>query len=125
MRFLVDQAVSWQVATAMTSAGHDAIHVREVDMVEAADEEILACAVRDNRVIITQDTDFGTLLAASQAARPSVILLRMRDGHPKAHAAAILGVLDSVKQALEEGAIVVIGDANVRVRKLLWRRETD
>ena len=122
MRFLVDQAASWLIGAALTKAGHDAIHVRDLGMAEAADQDILAHAAQDNRVIITQDTDFGTLLAISQASRPSVILLRMRDGHPQSQGKAILSALESVEQALGEGAIAVIGDASVRVRKLMWRQ---
>ena len=118
MRFLVDQAVLWQVAAALVSAGHDAIHVRDIGMADAADEDILRRAVADQCTIVTQDTDFGTLLAASRATSPSVVLLRMADGRPSVQATAILSAMDSVAAAIASGAIVVIGDAAVRVRSL-------
>jgi predicted nuclease of predicted toxin-antitoxin system len=45
-------------------------------MQRATDDGVLACALRKHRVLITTDTDFGTLLALSGADGPSVLLLR-------------------------------------------------
>jgi predicted nuclease of predicted toxin-antitoxin system len=42
----------------------------------ATDDDVLACAHREQRVLITTDTDFGTILALSGADGPSVLLLR-------------------------------------------------
>ena len=40
MRFLIDQALSPALATELGRAGHDAVHVRELGMQAASDEEI-------------------------------------------------------------------------------------
>ena len=63
MRFLVDNAVSPDVATALARAGHDSVHVRERGSQDADDETIFAIAEREGRVLVSGDTDFGTLLA--------------------------------------------------------------
>ncbi len=118
MRFIVDQAVSWQVAEALTKAGHDAIHVRDVGRANAPDESILELAAADRRIIISQDTDFGTLLVRAGGKHPSVVLLRMRDARPETHARTILQNLPQIARDLESGAIVVIEDARIRVRRL-------
>jgi len=44
-----------------------------------SDRELLLLAARENRVIVSGDTDFGTLLAMSQGTSPSVILFRSRN----------------------------------------------
>jgi hypothetical protein len=49
-------------------------------MSEAPDEEVLAAARSAGAVLISSDTDFGELLARSNAAEPSVILLRRQEG---------------------------------------------
>jgi predicted nuclease of predicted toxin-antitoxin system len=48
-----------------------------------ADEEIMALAAREERILISADTDFGELLANSPVLAPSVILLRRTDKRPE------------------------------------------
>ncbi len=85
----------------------------------ADDSEILQVAVDDGRVIVSADIDFGDLLASSNAADPSVLLLRRQDRRRAAELAAlILANLDEVAEDLESGAIVVLGQQRIRVRRL-------
>lgn len=118
MRFLLDQPVSWLIGKLLASAGHEYAHVRELGLASAADTLILARAAADNRVIITQDTDYGTLLAQSGQRLPSVILLRIRDGRPSVQATLLLEAMPTVEEPLREGAVVVVTEKAVRIRRL-------
>ena len=59
MRFLVENAVSPVVATLLTRAGHDALHVRTIELQRAEDIVIFDRAAAEDRIIVTADTDFG------------------------------------------------------------------
>jgi len=65
LRFLIDNALSPQVAELLCQAGHDAVHVRDFDMQDASDEAIFELAQQENRCLISADTDFGTLIGSA------------------------------------------------------------
>jgi len=79
VRFLVDANLSPRVATLLTAAGHDAVAVRDLGLATAPDGDILDRALADDRVIVSHDTDFGTLLAIRRQTKPSLVLIRSSD----------------------------------------------
>lgn len=122
-RFLVDNALSPALAVGLRTAGHDAVHVRDLGLADAPDAEIFDRAAADERTIISADTDFATLLATRGARRPSVILFRRRRGRrPAAQLATLRANLPGLAAALDEGCVVVIEDARIRRRSLPIQR---
>ena len=76
LRFLIDNALPPRLADLLRVAGYDAVHVRAYGIQAATDEEILARALQEDRIVVSADTDFGAILAAQEAERPSFILFR-------------------------------------------------
>lgn len=119
MKFLIDSALSPTVAGVLSAAGHDAVHVREYGMQQAADEVIFQRAASEQRIIISADTDFGTLLARRNERQPSVILLRRQTGRrPRQQGDLILANLKSMETPLATGAIAVLDQDRLRLRML-------
>jgi predicted nuclease of predicted toxin-antitoxin system len=119
VRFLLDQNLSARLASLLTDAGHDAVHVAALGLSRANDLTILDRAADEGRVLISADTDFSMLLAQAHRRRPSLILFRReRPRRAPAQATLLLGHLDRLTADLDEGAIVVLEEARVRIRRL-------
>lgn len=119
MRFLVDQNISPVVAEVLSEAGHDAVHTGDIGLATASDAQILEMAMAESRIIISADTDFGMLLARQATTEPSVVLIRLRSPRRAiALVSLLLANLDAVAVDLEAGAVVVLEDERVRVRRL-------
>ena len=119
MRFLIDNALSPLVAKRLREAGHDAVHVRDYGLQTAEDEEIFEKAAREGRVLVSADTDFGTLLALRQETNPSVVLFRrIHQRHPEAQVKLLLANFSNVAHALEKGCIVILEQTRIRIRPL-------
>ena len=119
MKFLLDQNVSPALVGLLADADHLAEHVRDLGMREAPDDVVLAAARDADAVLISSDTDFGELLARSNANEPSVILLRRQEGRRANEIASlIVANLQAVADDLASGAIVVLDDDRVRIRSL-------
>ena len=85
----------------------------------ATGQVLLAQARSESGVLISADTDFCTLLAREGADRPSIVLIRRLTGRRATEQAAIiLANLDVVAEDPDSGAVVVLTDEWVRVRRL-------
>ena len=119
MRFLIDNALSPVVAEGLRQANHDAIHVSDLGLAAADDETIVEHADRDQRVIVSADTDFGTILAMRNAASPSVILFRgATPRNPIGQVKLLIANLAAIAPSIERGAVVVLEPQRIRVRSL-------
>jgi predicted nuclease of predicted toxin-antitoxin system len=93
-------------------------------MQKAPDVEVLARAADEDRILISADTDFGTLLALRDEEKPSVLLLRRCPKHPDLQLQLLLAAMPVLEEPLSKGSIIVVEEKRIRVRRLPLGRWT-
>ena len=78
MKLLVDMNLSPRWVAALESLGIPAVHWSQLGPTNAPDEALMAYAAENDWVVLTNDLDFGAILAASAGRSPSVIQPRNR-----------------------------------------------
>jgi predicted nuclease of predicted toxin-antitoxin system len=110
--------ISPKTVESLRQQGWDTVRVSQLLPVNACDEEILGLARREDRVVVTQDLDFSTLLALGGYDRPSLITIRLSVSDPDTVARRLLEVLPRIEQTLRKGCAATVEDVTVRVRRL-------
>ena len=88
MRFLADEGVDESIVGAVRNDGHDVRWIAE-ELEGIKDNVVLEAAVRDARILITEDKDFGALVYRQQLHHRGVVLVRV-DGISNAEKARIV-----------------------------------
>lgn len=75
MRWLVDECVDAELVDQLRQRGYDVAYVA-ADGSGSTDPQILLRARSEDRVLLTEDKDFGDLVFRHRLALPGVVLLR-------------------------------------------------
>ena len=118
MKLLLDQGLPRSAATLLSERGIDTIHVGEIGLWAAEDAEIILQARQDERIVVTLDADFHSILAFNNASSPSVIRIRIERLRAKALTELLFDVLDQCQAELEQGAAVTVEPSRIRIRRL-------
>ena len=76
MKFLADECCDHGLVGALRQSGHDVLYVLESKR-GATDEDVLALAFDDRRIIITEDKGFGELVYRLKKPAHGIILIRI------------------------------------------------
>jgi len=116
MHFLADENFPSSAVAKLKAAGHDIVWVRAAAP-GSKDEDILALAVREERIILTFDKDFGEL--AGQAGLPvssGIVLFRLPMPAPADIGSVLLARIS--ERTDWSGHFSVIEPGRVRMRPL-------
>ncbi|OIO89635.1 MAG: toxin-antitoxin system, toxin component, PIN family protein [Anaerolineae bacterium CG2_30_64_16] len=114
MKVLLDTCVWGGVRQSLSAAGYDVIWAGDWKE-DPGDDEILALAYRERRVLVTLDKDFGTL--AFLHGRPHAGILRLVNLSTQQQISVCLTVLFRHGATLQAGAIVTAESNRIRIRQ--------
>lgn len=113
MKLLLDTCVSGSAKAELQAASHDVLWTGDL-VQDPGDEEILAQAHQEQRVLITLDKDFGEL--AIRRGLPHWGIMRLVNISARQQGAVCQHVLAQYGDELTRGAIITVEAGRVRIR---------
>jgi predicted nuclease of predicted toxin-antitoxin system len=117
MRWLVDECVDAALVTGLRDTGHDVVYVAE-SAASTGDAEILRLAQDQQRLLLTEDKDFGELVFRSRRPVPGLVLLRVDVAQSKLKWTRLSAAISAYGARLF-GRYIVVEAARLRSRPLL------
>ncbi|HVB46951.1 MAG TPA: DUF5615 family PIN-like protein [Burkholderiales bacterium] len=116
MRLLADESCDHAVVRALHAAGHDVLAIAE-SAPGISDEAVIERAVRDQRIVLTDDKDFGQLVYAAARSASGVMFLRFPAAARETMSRAVVELVND-RGATLAGTFVTVQPGRVRVSRL-------
>ena len=113
MKILLDTCVWGGVRINLEVAGHDVIWAGNWPE-DPGDEEILARAHKEGRILVTLDKDFGEIAIVRKIRHSGIV--RLVNFSARQQGLVCLRVIDTYGNALQAGGIVTTGPGHLRIR---------
>ena len=114
MKFLVDVCTASRVlCNSLIGGGHDVLSAAD-GYADASDEVLLALAYEQDRVLVTEDKDFGRLIFADRLPHRSVV--RLVGLNSMEQADAMRNLIEHHGGAMRSGAVIVVTKKLSRIR---------
>ena len=118
MKLLADLHISPRTVTFLRSLGHDVVRVSEIMPATSSDSEIVSRAKQEGRAILTQDLDFGNIIALSGESKPSLITLRLSTSRIEFVNERLSKILPEIEANVTMGTLLTVEDHSIRWRAL-------
>ncbi len=122
MKLVIDMNLPAEWVPTLAQHGFEAEHWSSIGSSEAEDSEIMEWANQNGYVVFTHDLDFGALLAASGADRPSIFQVRTLGVLPYQIETLVVAALRQFEPMLEAGALVSVDEKRARAKILPFAR---
>ena len=113
MRFLADECCDFAAVRSLRADGHDVLAVSEFQH-RSVDKQVMELALAEDRILLTEDKDFGWLVFAGRVDSPGVILMRFPASARSLLAESVLKLVREHASQLA-GAFVVLRPGAARI----------
>ena len=114
LRFLADESCDFSVVRTLRDAGYDVFAVAEVTT-RSIDRELIARAFEEQRILLTEDKDFGWLVFVSEQDSAGVILIRYPGNARQKLTQSVMSLIETHGEDLG-GAFTVLEPGYSRIR---------
>ena len=119
LKFLIDENLSWRVAEALQKLGIDALHIKDVGLQGKEDEIIMDYAIKENRVLLTQDSDFADIRNYPLGTHKGIIRFKVKFAPADVIVECFKKLIAHIdSKMLSSGAIVITDCKKYRVKSL-------
>ena len=118
MRILADMPISPRTVEFLRGLGYEVVHALDLGLARAADEEIVDQAKAEEMTILTEDLDFGAILAVTREIKPGVIILRVGNWRREEIEDRLRTVLGELPEESFQNSIATVDRHRVRFRRL-------
>ena len=117
MKFIVDENLGPSVSNWLKNKGFNTFCVlKENPGID--DTTVLNIANTEERIIVTNDKDFGELVFKNQLPCKGLILLRLQDNSLSGRINSLQNLFDNYLSLISYESFIVVSDENVRVKNL-------
>jgi predicted nuclease of predicted toxin-antitoxin system len=115
MNLLFDQSADFRLISHLQGLGHDVQAISRDYPHGLADENVLAIARKEQRILLVADRDFGELIFQQGLAHAGVIFFRLPGASLPTKIEQLNRVLTEYAETLKAGAFVVVSPGQIRV----------
>jgi predicted nuclease of predicted toxin-antitoxin system len=116
LRFLADESCDFAAVRALRAEGFDVVSVAEV-LSGGEDERVVELAIRERRILLAEDKDFGRLVFAAGHESLGVVLLRFAAGERSKLGDRVIELVRTHGDRLV-GSFVVLQPNRIRISAL-------
>ncbi|HMR99449.1 MAG TPA: DUF5615 family PIN-like protein [Anaerolineales bacterium] len=116
MRLFADECVYKVTVDLLRSWGHDAHTAQEADLAGKPDDQVLAYAIRHERVLITIDMDFSNIRHYPPKTHKGIIVAKMRPRNVEQVHHVLERLLDIVEEKTLNQSLVIVDQNKYRIR---------
>ncbi len=106
MRFIVDESTGPAAALWLRAQGHDVFSVYDQAR-GLTDDQVIQKALAENRILITNDKDFGEMVYRERRPHKGVVLLRLEDERTAIKIETLQRLLETYTERLANNFVVV------------------
>ena len=120
MKFIVDENLGPSISNWLKNKGFDTFCVLQ-EATSVDDTIVLDIANNEDRIIVTNDKDFGELVFKNRLPCKGVILLRLDDNSLLGRINALENLFENYFNLISQDNFIVVSGENVRIKKLIYQ----